>query len=479
MKRILFLSLIVALLSSCVGNKTNYHDLIGAQRVLWETTTPLGMVFVPQGSFIMGPSDQDVPFANVSTNQRVSVGAFYMDRTEITNNEYRQFVEWVEDSIIRTELEFFKTEGRGDDETNIKTNSKVGKTNNIIDWDKPYPRRPDIITSSDTFVNYYGMDSIVLRNKEIDGKTTRSKIFVKAYVDGKEVLDKTKYTYVYEEINYRKLSANRANNPDSIDKLDGEKFRGNGEGSGYVIRKAVQIYPNTTDFQGDYVYSNEETEAEFNFLHEAYDDYPVIGITWEQANAFCHWRTHIMNQFRAANRMPLLADYRLPTETEWEYAARGGLDMSPYPWGGPYTRNQEGCFLANFKPLRGNYSADGGHKAVKVGRYNKNNYGLYDMSGNVSEWTSTVFDETSSSYTNDMDGDNSNLGGNFDINGKKSKTIQRKVIRGGSWKDIAYYIQTSTRDYAYADESTSYIGFRCVMDFLGRSNKDKNIKINY
>jgi formylglycine-generating enzyme required for sulfatase activity len=93
------------------------------------------------------------------------------------------------------------------------------------------------------------------------------------------------------------------------------------------------------------------------------------------------------------------------------------------------------------------------------------------MSGNVAEWTSTVFDETSSSYTNDMDGDNSNLGGNFDIkNGEKE--IQRKVIRGGSWKDIAYYIQTSTRDYEYSNESTSYIGFRCVMDFLGRDLKD-------
>jgi len=70
-----------------------------------------------------------------------------------------------------------------------------------------------------------------------------------------------------------------------------------------------------------------------------------------------------------------------------------------------------------------------------------------------------------------MDGDNSNLGGNLNINGENGP-IQRKVIRGGSWKDIAYFIQTSTRDYEYANESTSYIGFRCVMDFLGRDMKD-------
>ena len=113
MKRILFLSSIVALLSSCGGNYGNYQELIGSQdRAVWNPSIPFGMVFVPQGSFVMGPSDQDVPFANVSTNQRVSVGAFYMDESEITNNEYRQFVDWVEDSIIRTNLKLFKTSNR-------------------------------------------------------------------------------------------------------------------------------------------------------------------------------------------------------------------------------------------------------------------------------------------------------------------------------------------------------------------------------
>jgi gliding motility-associated lipoprotein GldK len=435
MKKILFLSSIVVLLSSCGGN-LNYQELIGSQdRVVWNPTVPYGMVFVPQGSFIMGPSDQDVPFANVSTNQRVSVGAFYMDETEITNNEYRQFVDWVQDSILRTSMNQFQM-NRND---TLRIKSKIGDTSKVIDWASRLP---------DTSQQVY--DSI----------------FVKAWVDGKEVKNKEAYIYVYEEVDYRSLSADRVNDPLGVDKLSPEVFR-----EKYVIRNEIMIYPNTLDFQGDYVYSHEETEAEYNFTHEAYDDYPVIGIDWNQANAFCHWRTHIMNQFLASHNEPLMPDFRLPTETEWEYAARGGLDQSPYPWGGPSTRNARGCFLANFKPMRGNYSADGGHKAIKVQQYNPNNYGLFDMSGNVSEWTSTVFDETSGSYTNDMDGDNSNLGGNFNIDGENGP-IQRKVIRGGSWKDVAYFVQTSTRAYEYENESSSYIGFRCVMDFLGRDLKD-------
>ena len=439
MKKIFLLSSVITLMSSCGGN-FNYHEVIGSQdRVNWDPTTPYGMVFVPQGSFVMGPSDQDVPFANVSTNQRVSVGAFFMDQSEITNNEYRQFVDWVEDSIIRSGLNMYQT----DRKDTLKMKSKIGKRNKIVDFNAR--------ATNDTSFQYY-----------------RDSIFVKAWVDGKEVMNKEAFIYVHEEVDYRSLSADRVNDPQIIDALTAEQFR-----EKYVIKREVVIYPNTLDFQGDFVYSHEETEAEYNFLHEAYDDYPVVGITWDQANAFCHWRTHVYNQFLAANNEPLVPDFRLPTETEWEYAARGGLDQSPYPWGGPSTRNSRGCFLANFKPMRGNYSADGGHKAIKVQQYNPNNYGLYDMAGNVAEWTSTVYDETSGSYTSDMDGDNSNLGGNFDINNPDGNVpIQRKVTRGGSWKDVAFFIQTSTRTYEYSDESNSYIGFRCVMDFLGRDQKD-------
>ena len=434
MKKILFLSTVVALLSGCAGSG-NGELIGGTDRLVWNPTDPYGMVFIPQGSFVMGPSDQDVPFANVSTNQRVSVGAFYMDETEITNNEYRQFERWVVDSMIRTEMNVFKN-NRGD--TLLSKYVVNGDTLRLIDW------------------------NVRINANDEEYKFLYDSLFIKTYVDGKPIKEEDNFIYRYEVLDVRSLSKSNKTDEEAIDQMDPSTYRDN-----FVVEKEVKMYPSTLDYQSDYAYANNETDATFNYEHIAHDDYPVVGITWEQATAFSHWRTHIMNSFLRSQGEPILPDFRLPTETEWEYAARGNLSQSPYPWGGPYTRNMRGCFLANFKPLRGNYIADGGLKAIKVRQYNPNNYGLYDMAGNVAEWTSTVYDETSGSYSHDMNSDNSYVSENSDAN-----VLKRKVTRGGSWKDISYFIQNSTRTYEYDDVSTSYIGFRCVMDFLGRDKKD-------
>ena len=200
----------------------------------------------------------------------------------------------------------------------------------------------------------------------------------------------------------------------------------------------------------------------------AFDDYPVVGVNWHQAKVFAHWRTQQMNKFLRKIKQPTLPDFRLPTESEWEYAARGGLDASPYPWGGPYTRNMIGCF-ANFKPLRGNYIQDGGLKAIKVASYNPNKFGLYDMAGNVAEWTSNAYDESAFSYSHDM-----NMDYHYDAKETDANVLKRKSIRGGSWKDIAYFIQTSIRSFEYQDTAKSYIGFRCAVDFLEEIKKILN-----
>ena len=433
MKNIILVSSIVALLSACVGSGNG--ELIGTQkRQTWNPTDPYGMVFIPQGSFNMGPSDQDVPFANVTASKTISVGAFYMDETEITNNEYRQFVNWVRDSMAHTMLGEAGIEGHlieEDKEGNLLDPARID-WNTQIRWNDSEIREEDLLA-----------DMYLPEHERLSGKRE---------------FDTRKYVYKYQILDLQ-AAANKA-------KREGDA-PGKRDRSEFLSEVEISIFPDTLCWTHDYAYSFNDPYTQNYFWHVAFDDYPVVGITWKQAIAFTKWRTQMMNAFLRKIKQPTLPEFRLPTESEWEYASRGGLDASPYPWGGPYTRNIQGCFLANFKPLRGNYIADGGLKTLKTASYNPNGYGLYDMAGNVAEWTSNAYDESAFSYSHDM-----NMDYHYNANEDDHPVLKRKSIRGGSWKDIAYFIQTSTRTFEYQDTAKSYIGFRCAVDFLGRDKQD-------
>jgi gliding motility-associated lipoprotein GldK len=234
-----------------------------------------------------------------------------------------------------------------------------------------------------------------------------------------------------------------------------------------VYEYQTPVYPDTLAWIHDFTYSYNEPMTQKYFWHPTYDHYPVVGVNWLQARAFTIWRTQFLNSYLASRERPFAMDFSLPSEAQWEYAARGGLDLNPYPWGGPYIRNQDGCFLANFKPLRGNYIDDGGYQTVIVGHYPPNDYGLYDMAGNVAEWTRNAYDESFYVFGHDMNPDYQ-----YEARPDDPETLKRKVIRGGSWKDVGFFLQVSTRAYEFQDTAKSYIGFRCIQTYPGRDRND-------
>jgi gliding motility-associated lipoprotein GldK len=236
----------------------------------------------------------------------------------------------------------------------------------------------------------------------------------------------------------------------------------------FIVKDIINVYPDTLAWVHDYSYSFNEPMTNMYFWHPAYDNYPVVGVTWKQARAFCNWRSFLLNNFLMGSGQSIVNDFRLPTEAEWEYAARGGNDHSPYPWGGPYIKNARGCFLGNFKPMRGSYIDDGGFHTVPIYSYNPNDFGLYCMAGNVSEWCDDAFNESGQDFAHDL-----NPSYKYEAQEKEGNVMKRKVLRGGSWKDVGYYLQNSTRTYEYQDTAKCYIGFRCVMTYLGRAKGDE------
>jgi formylglycine-generating enzyme len=442
MKKLISLGFVFAVLiiSSCSNFESG--ELTGVpDRGKYFEPDPFGMVFIPQGSFVMGINDQDVPWAQNNYSRTITVDPFWMDETEITNNEYRQFVYWVRDSIMRRML------GEQIDEYVIAEDQFGNPVDPpALNWDVRIDfgdeETNEILTDL-----YYNEQERFYGKKEID---TRKLNFEYFWVDYKQAASKAN-RYNYATKAYEGYVTN----------VDGEKVEIK-DRSNFVIRDMVNVYPDTLCWIADFTYSFNEPLTTRYFWHPAYDNYPVVGVSWKQATAFCIWRTNLLNGALKSGGQPEVHDYRLPLESEWEYAARGGLEHSMYPWGGYYTRNKQGCFLANFKPLRGNYIDDGGSEALSVGTYQPNEYGLYDMAGNVAEWTANAYDESAYMFTHDLNPDYK-----YNALPDDPPVLKRKVIRGGSWKDIAYYMQNGARDYEYQDTCKSYIGFRCVRSYLG------------
>jgi gliding motility-associated lipoprotein GldK len=191
------------------------------------------------------------------------------------------------------------------------------------------------------------------------------------------------------------------------------------------------------------------------FNMPSYNDYPVVGVTWEQANAFCAWRTDFLLK-GLGPQARYIQRYRLPSEIEWEYAARG-QDNNPFPWEGDSAKSEKGCYYANFKPDRGNYAEDGNIITSRTGIYGANSNGLFDMAGNVAEWTNTVYTEAGVAAMADI---NPEL--TYNAAKEDPYVLKRKSVRGGSWKDPISFVRSAWRSWEYQNQPRSFIGFRCV-----------------
>lgn len=410
------------------------------------------MELVEGGSFLMGKTEQDLDTDVNDLAKTVTVGSFYMDATEITNSEYRQFVFWVRDSIVRNKLAILAMEvgltpedgGIGEfsfkniDTTDMTPYQKYNYFK-FIDSDDIYSQykineEVDLIWDTSEYPDeYYSevMDGMYLSADEsFNGRRT---------IKASELV----YSFSY-------LDASNAAKENAEDR------------KGYLIKDKISVYPDTTVWIKDFSYTYVEPMHNDYFWHDAYSEYPVVGVTWKQAMAFCHWRTKLKNSALKKNGKQPVSSFRLPTEAEWEYAARGGIEAGIYPWGGPYLIGDDGCFLANFKPERGNYATDSALYTVEAKSYLPNDYNLYNMAGNVSEWTISSYSDIGYEFVATMNpyaADSSN---------------PKKVVRGGSWKDVAYFLQVNTRDFEYFDKSRSYIGFRTVQDYMGeKGEKDR------
>ena len=275
MKRIFFYLAALVLLGSC-GSSGN-GELVGVQdRKPFYQPTPFGMAYIPLGSYTMGVGEEDVAYALVHQPKTVTISAFYMDETEVTNNEYRQFVYWVRDSIARVFLGDILPEDylvEEDRRTGELFDPPFLNWNTRIDWQGEEER--DVLEEM-----FLPEHERFFRQKELD---TRKLNYEYYWVD-LQAASRKNFT---EDGNSE--AGSLANRPQGLQ-----------DRSVYVRKEVINVYPDTLVWLYDYSYSFNEPLTQKYFYHPAYDHYPVVGVSWKQAKAFCVWRTQLKNSFLAS-----------------------------------------------------------------------------------------------------------------------------------------------------------------------------------
>jgi formylglycine-generating enzyme required for sulfatase activity len=219
-------------------------------------------------------------------------------------------------------------------------------------------------------------------------------------------------------------------------KLDWDKITYNGS----------SIFPNTQVWISDFMMGYNEPMRDYYFVHPAYNNYPVVGVSHWQATLYCRWYSA---EFGVKEKEQYNIVYRLPMESEWERAAsvvaeKRSKKSSGSPVYNAYMRNSKGAYIANFRPLEDNFIADGGMYPTPVQSYWPNDAGCYNMQGNVAEWTSTVV-----------------------VNRVGEEIQDAFIIKGGAWTLPEAACTVGARGILYYGvdgqaPAASYVGFRMV-----------------
>lgn len=368
---------------------------------------PPGMVYVPSGTILYKSS-----LDSNDVGRNVSLSAFFIDKSEVTNKQYRAFVDWVADSIAVTDY-------LNDDQYFL---SDAGDgTSRQINWARVKKVSP------------------LWKSKD---QSVQSRLAPMIAMQGtKRVLnpDVVKYRFSY-------LKA------------------GNGQAEPIHVVDTVSVMPVEDIWSKDFPNAQLMFMDANYFNHETYDNHPVVGVTWKQARAYTDWRgkeimaSVMKNSYLSGFQLT----FSLPTEAQWQYAAEGKLDPRDTTVQTRMTidgsESDKKQLAVNFKQGEGTYSRDGATFTVPVKSYTPNAFGIYNMAGNVAEWTLDAFSPSAIEFVNDL-----NPVLLYDADEDDSDALQRKVVRGGSWKDNGELLNSETRGYELQNAAHSYVGFRCAM----------------
>ena len=483
-------------------------------------TAPPGMVYVPGGTTVIKYSQQ---VTDSNCVKKVSLSSFFMDKCEITNQQYRQFVEWVIDSIAITNY--------------LKDDDKYFKDAKVLD-------SASHEISSVRRINWAHVDHKAI----FDNAETRAR--VRALLDerGKVRKDSVLFSFSYMRV--------KGTNP---------KIK-----AGTWVSEPVAVFPDEEIWAKDLTNAQTDILVENYFSSPPYDDYPVVGVNWKQARAFCAWRSMTSDGFnQIADYMKSYhLSYSLPSEAQWVYAAqqdmraynkmlsdggavsqvkegkdsdkgskatgkngksdkgeekataskdkKGGkkgsqkaatdstavvtapAETTTAPAGGGGGEDPNSGWLsstttsidnskdlkedtlafydpmisdeknsvptdrkgltANFKQDEGDYTGDGSPFTVPVMSYSPNDFGIYNMVGNVAEWTMDAYSPSTFAFVSDV-----NPVLLYDADSNDSDPMKRKVLRGGSFLSNAKSLSPYSRDYEMQTNVHCFIGFRCVM----------------